>query len=752
MRYTNEVEITIEKNTESGVIEEQFSEQEWFNQSAIWIQENTPESNMQFQELLQSIPVLASLKNSESNGFTLLMYAADAGNEDAAKCIIDVTSNINEVDDSYQQTALYRAVLKNHPNIVELLIQKGADVNLEDENGQTALWLACLKGPLETVQTITAVDGVFLDIKNDLGWAPLHLAVITNQMPIVKHLVDMGVNINEPGRNLKTALHIALLNRYFQIAEFLITCGADLNVQDENDQTPLCLVTVTPHLELAKRMIELGANPYIAVKNEDTVFDIAAANKNIDLLKIYFNNENTANLLQAILNNDKDKIEKLLLANQYREEDLRALFIFLINSYQFELASLLLEHQQKLQSQDKIIRSPEKDFNADQENGVTRSELRSDIIELYREELHSHQFFFEGTAHHDKAKALIDAFAKIKELLCDLPTCIELLKRLDDGLGEQLPQLSKIKPEQSIIIKGLPWPAITTENHQSLDKKRLLRSLLRSYLQNHGIETQKELYNFAGFVSSETANALIRQGALFKEQFLMGNALVHGLYTHYIQWYIIARAIDEGRVKFKGGLRLKDVLVASVDVKTAGNTPAWTFVLDALSLSDYAAKCDKTRIHAASHWVWMSRYPTRYSFSYVNDLTSFLYTCPDDALPHLRGYLLDSLISSIEKTMKMLGEKASDIKPSHSNNIIAAQVLSSWHFDRLKIFSRPDVEDYYDKHAKTGGKLNPETGIVTKTVDCSFFHPRKQQKNDASSSAASTSSAGCSMGLNSIHD
>ena len=62
------------------------------------------------------------------------MNAARVGSLDAVTLLLDRGPTIDATDATYQQTALMVAVRENHPDIVKLLIARGASVQREDEN------------------------------------------------------------------------------------------------------------------------------------------------------------------------------------------------------------------------------------------------------------------------------------------------------------------------------------------------------------------------------------------------------------------------------------------------------------------------------------------------------------------------------------------------------------------------------------------------------------------------------------------
>ena len=71
---------------------------------------------------------------------TPLIRVCEANRErlDCIKLLIERGANVDDVDDN-QESALYWAALKGHLNIVKYLVDvAGADVNLQDTDGKTA--------------------------------------------------------------------------------------------------------------------------------------------------------------------------------------------------------------------------------------------------------------------------------------------------------------------------------------------------------------------------------------------------------------------------------------------------------------------------------------------------------------------------------------------------------------------------------------------------------------------------------------
>ena len=139
------------------------------------------------------------------------------------------------------------AVKNRHESVVDLLLLKGAKVNINYVKGfqgkppSTLLGLAVQNNDSRMVQKllIHKADPYIFDKR---GYNPLHLATELSNFAIMKILLNFGANIDGGthfGVELHTPLHIAVSRRNMQALKFLIANSANINKKDGHDYTPL---------------------------------------------------------------------------------------------------------------------------------------------------------------------------------------------------------------------------------------------------------------------------------------------------------------------------------------------------------------------------------------------------------------------------------------------------------------------------------------------------------------------------------
>ena len=160
--------------------------------------------------------------------------------------------------DEEGDTPLHVAALKGHVQVVDFLLQQNeCDVTIPDSNGHLALHCACQSGSLSMVTSLVKVDPSTANTQNKEGTTPLQMASFSGHLDIVKYLASLGDDVVKPGtpdRNGRTAFHCACQEGHTQIGHFLIEeCHLDCMAEDSKMQvTPLHLAARNGHLDLVK--------------------------------------------------------------------------------------------------------------------------------------------------------------------------------------------------------------------------------------------------------------------------------------------------------------------------------------------------------------------------------------------------------------------------------------------------------------------------------------------------------------------
>jgi ankyrin repeat protein len=130
------------------------------------------------------------------------------------------------------------------------------------------------------------VLGANLNIQNESGNTALHHCAHTNNPDIARMLIDAGANVNVQGMFGLTALHVcARLNR-LEIARMLIDAGANVNIQAEGGWGVLHFCAFWNRIDIAKMFLEAGSDKTIPTLSGKLPYKLAESIELRELLRV----------------------------------------------------------------------------------------------------------------------------------------------------------------------------------------------------------------------------------------------------------------------------------------------------------------------------------------------------------------------------------------------------------------------------------------------------------------------------------
>jgi ankyrin repeat protein len=173
------------------------------------------------ESLLQNA---GGVNTADDRGITPLMYAAAAGSTEMMQLLIDKGADVN-AKNAFGSTALIWSAADIRK--VRILVAHGADVNTASRSGRTALHVAALSDP---------------------------------SAPTVRLLISKGANIKTVDNSKQTALFAAASGNDTETIRLLIDAGLDVNAADAVGQTPLMNAASNQNLAAVKMLLAQGAN------------------------------------------------------------------------------------------------------------------------------------------------------------------------------------------------------------------------------------------------------------------------------------------------------------------------------------------------------------------------------------------------------------------------------------------------------------------------------------------------------------
>ncbi|RLJ68486.1 ankyrin repeat domain-containing protein [Sulfurisoma sediminicola] len=134
-------------------------------------------------------------------------------------------------------TGLMIAAWTGNIALMELFVERGADIHRANAFGETALLHAAWRGQTEAVKWLLA-RGAKAN-REGAEWSALHYAAFAGHGEASQLLLERGADLNARSPNGSTPLMMAIHEGHEEMASYLIKRGADRKVRNERGDTAL---------------------------------------------------------------------------------------------------------------------------------------------------------------------------------------------------------------------------------------------------------------------------------------------------------------------------------------------------------------------------------------------------------------------------------------------------------------------------------------------------------------------------------
>ena len=197
---------------------------------------------------------------------TALHRIAHAGFISIGQSLLEKYISIINYQDYRQQSALHVAVLVGKKRFARMLLswQPHININLQDEIGNTPLLTlaSSVRGKKKDIAKLLIESGANTELRNKVGQTALSIAVSDGNEDLWKLLLDRpnGSNIDSGGGSHPTALHIAAEQGEIRTVEQLVNRGANVNATGGLYHTALQAAAASGFDNVVEYLLEKGAD------------------------------------------------------------------------------------------------------------------------------------------------------------------------------------------------------------------------------------------------------------------------------------------------------------------------------------------------------------------------------------------------------------------------------------------------------------------------------------------------------------
>lgn len=119
---------------------------------------------------------------------------------------------------------------------------------------------AAEQGNLGAVKKALSQDPGLINVRNEGGRTPLHLAAVNGHKDVVLQLIQKGADVNlKSQKNKRSPLHYAAWKGHAEVVQLLLKKGAEVDSREIDGETPLYYGGASGNLQVIKLLVAKGA-------------------------------------------------------------------------------------------------------------------------------------------------------------------------------------------------------------------------------------------------------------------------------------------------------------------------------------------------------------------------------------------------------------------------------------------------------------------------------------------------------------
>ncbi|KAK6636040.1 hypothetical protein RUM43_009692 [Polyplax serrata] len=219
---------------------------------------------------------LNSVIKATPRGKIPLLLAVESGNQSMCReLLVSQAADQLRATTPDGDTALHLATRRRDIDMVRILVDYGATVDLQNGDGQTALHIAAAEGDEVLLKYFYGVKASAAIVDNQ-DRTPMHLAAENGHAHIIELLADkFKASIFERTKDGSTLMHIASLNGHSECAQMLFKKGVYLHMPNKGGARSIHTAARYGHVGIINTLLQKGEKVDVTTNDNYTALHIA---------------------------------------------------------------------------------------------------------------------------------------------------------------------------------------------------------------------------------------------------------------------------------------------------------------------------------------------------------------------------------------------------------------------------------------------------------------------------------------------
>lgn len=215
----------------------------------------------------------------------IILYSASLGHDQLTSSLLKYNPDLNTIN-HIGNNLLHVAAENNLVHLTkELLSQQMVEVNSKNSFSHTPLLIAMMQGNEEIVEMLLN-HGADPNIKSEEQFSPLHESVSKGNLSIVEKLLSSGAQIDTTTSTGMTPLMLAAQTGNKAMIKLLIEKGADINKQDQDHYSALAYGILYNNIDTVSTLLEYEPRTNITLSGNISLVELARYSENSELVSL----------------------------------------------------------------------------------------------------------------------------------------------------------------------------------------------------------------------------------------------------------------------------------------------------------------------------------------------------------------------------------------------------------------------------------------------------------------------------------
>ncbi|EAY18642.1 hypothetical protein TVAG_062470 [Trichomonas vaginalis G3] len=252
------------------------------------------------------------------------------------------------------ETILHVFCRNNLISLVDYLVQKGANINAEDNNKQTPIHHIAITGDCDNIERLDNIQNVHYNEVDNFGRTPFSYACQHSKGPFLAFLVEHGASVNLVDYEGVPPINYAVIDGNFDSFRFLLRNEASPFASDKNRVAPIHIAAEKGLMEILYDLVRIPGQVKLRDSKGNTPLHYAVKYNQLNVIRLLTQDRTTI----VEMNNDKET--PLTMASNQSNADLVSYFFSLgakfspsqsfnalrgpLSRNEYEFARQMLEH------------------------------------------------------------------------------------------------------------------------------------------------------------------------------------------------------------------------------------------------------------------------------------------------------------------------------------------------------------------------------------------------------------------------